>query len=205
MSNANYPPFLKLGNYKSEDVANPDKLAVEVTDVDKDLKSLETSDIKNSIQMLMQLLNGEFQEASGAINLLKGLSSADTATEAALQQRNVTNTLDRVITHFHTSLSELGQMLVQVNLINATSNFTIKIMEDDESETWMEVSPDEIDGKFDIDVQVDRTAQTDRIIMAKQLIDFLSVISKNEQMMQQVDIVPFFKKLLSQTFSYLGT
>ncbi len=34
MSNANYPPFLKLGNYKSEDIASPDKLEVEVTDVD---------------------------------------------------------------------------------------------------------------------------------------------------------------------------
>lgn len=34
MSNANYPPFLKLGNYKSVDVASPDKLECEVTDVD---------------------------------------------------------------------------------------------------------------------------------------------------------------------------
>ena len=34
MSNANYPPFLKLGEYKSNDIVNPDKLEVEVTDVD---------------------------------------------------------------------------------------------------------------------------------------------------------------------------
>ncbi len=34
LSSSNYPPFLKLGNYKSEDIANPDKLEVEVTDVD---------------------------------------------------------------------------------------------------------------------------------------------------------------------------
>jgi len=34
LSNANYPPFLKLGSYKSEDIANQDVLAIEVTDVD---------------------------------------------------------------------------------------------------------------------------------------------------------------------------
>ena len=34
MSSSNYPPFLKLGNYKSVDIASPDKLEVKVTDVD---------------------------------------------------------------------------------------------------------------------------------------------------------------------------
>lgn len=32
MSDLSYPPFLKWGNYKSEDSAKPDKLAIEVTE-----------------------------------------------------------------------------------------------------------------------------------------------------------------------------
>ena len=34
MSDLSYPPFLKWGNYKSEDSAKPDKLAIEITEVD---------------------------------------------------------------------------------------------------------------------------------------------------------------------------
>lgn len=169
---------------------------IEVTDIDKDLKGLEISDIKASIQMLMQLLNQEYQEASGAINLLKGLAGAEFATEVALQQRNVSTVLDKITEHFQTSLSELGQMLVEVNLENITTNKAIKILENDDEELWIEVSPDEINGKFDIDIQVDRTAQTDRVIMSKQLIDFLAVATKSEQLMASVDIVPLFKKWL---------
>lgn len=169
---------------------------IEVTDISKDIRSEEVNDIKGSIQMLMQLLGNEFQEASGAVDLLKGIGTGDTATEAALTQKNVTTVLDKVIEHFHMSLSELGQMLVEINLLNITTNKTIKIMEDDDTETWLEVSPDEIDGKFDIDVQVDRTAQSDRLIISKQLIDFLAVASKNPQVMQQVDVIPLFKRWL---------
>ena len=169
---------------------------IEVTDIDKDLKGLETADIKASIQMLMQLLNQEFQEASGAINLLKGLSGAEFATEVALQQRNVSTVLDKITEHFQSALSELGQMLVQVNLENLTTNKTIKLLESDDEELWIEVSPDEIDGKFDIDIQVDRTAQTDRIIMSKQLIDFLAVASKNPEIAGQIDWMPLLKKWL---------
>jgi len=176
-------------------VARPGGI-IEVTDIEKDIKQLQVSDIKGSIQMLSQMLNSEFQEASGAVALLKGLGGGDTATEAALQQKNVTTVLDKVIEHFHVSLSELGQMLIEINLYNISTNKTIKIMEDDNKEIWLEVSPEEINGKFDIDVQVDRTAQSDRLIMSKQLIDFLAVASKNPQVMQQVDIIPLFKKWL---------
>ena len=165
-------------------------------DIDRDLKAIEIGDIKPSIQMLMQLLTQEFQEASGATNLLKGLGGAHLATEVALQQKNLTTILDRVTDHFHASLAELGQMLVEVNLENITTNKTIKLMENDDEELWMEVSPDEINGKFDIDIQVDRTAQTDRIIMSKQMIDFLAVASKNPQVAAQIDWLPIFKRWL---------
>lgn len=176
-------------------VARPGGI-IEVTDINQDIKALEVSDIKASISMLLNVLDSEFQQASGAVNLLKGFPGAEFATEVAIQQKNVTTLLDRVTNHFHIALSELGQMLVDVNLENITTNKTIKLMETDNEDIWLEVSPDEINGKFDIDVQVDRTAQTDRIIMAKQFIDFLSVAAKNPDVSQQIDWMPIMRKWL---------
>ena len=34
MSDTSFPPFLKWGKYKSEDESNPDKLLIEVTDLE---------------------------------------------------------------------------------------------------------------------------------------------------------------------------
>ncbi len=176
-------------------VARPGGI-IEVTDINQDLQPVQVSDIKASIQMLYQLLDAEFQQASGAINLLKGLPGAEFATEVALQQRNVFSLLNRVTEHFKMALSELGQMLVEVNLKNITTNRVVKILETDEEDRWLEIKPNEINGKFDIDIQVDRAMETDRTIMSKQLIDFLAVATRDENMMAKIDTTKIYKKWL---------
>jgi len=176
-------------------VARPGGI-IEATDINQDLKAVEVSDIKGSIQMLYNLLDAEFQQASGAVNLLKGMPGAEYATEAALQQRNVMSLLNRVVDHFRLALSELGQMLVEVNIRNITTNRVIKILEGEKEDQWMEIKPNEIDGEFDIEIQVDRVMETDRIVMSKQLVDFLAVAGRDPNVLSQIDTTKLYKRWL---------
>jgi hypothetical protein len=167
---------------------------VTCSDPRADIMPIEISDIKQSIEMLYQKLDMEFQQATGAIDLLKGIPGADTATEAALGQKNASTLLDRVVQHYRAGLKELGRMLAKVNLKNITTNKTIKVMETNDQDLWLEVLPEELDGDFKVEFTVDRTTNNDKIIMSKQLIDFLTLIANDPNV--QVDRKKLYKKWL---------
>jgi hypothetical protein len=91
-------------------------------------------------------------------------------------------------------LKELGRMLAKVNLKNITTNKTIKVMETNDQDLWLEVLPEELDGDFKVEFTVDRTTNNDKIIMSKQLIDFLTLIANDPNV--QVDRKKLYKKWL---------
>jgi len=178
----------------SDLVAKPGWI-IECSNPGQDIIPIEVSDIKNSIEMLYQKLDAECQQATGAIDLLKGMPDANTATEAAIGQRNVATLLDRVVDHYRSALSELGWMLAEVNIKNITTNKTIKLMETRDKDLWLEVSPEELEnGEYKIDFVVDRTTNNDKIIMSKQLIDFLTLVANDPNV--KVDRVKLYKKWL---------
>jgi hypothetical protein len=167
---------------------------ITVSDVNADVRQFPPQDIKQSIELLRNLLDNEFQQASGAINLLRSMGDSGTATEAALEQQNAMSAITIVQENIREALSELGQMLVKVNQENMTTNKTIKLMEMGDSDIWKEVTPDEIDGKFDVDIDVDTTTTANRYLMAKYLLQFLGIVSQNPEAIQKYDLIKLYDK-----------
>ena len=62
---------------------------ITVDDINKDLKSEETSDIKGSMLEMINFLDSEFQQASMVVNLMKGIGGGGLATEAVMGQQNI--------------------------------------------------------------------------------------------------------------------
>ena len=165
------------------------------SDPRNDIIPIEVSDIKQSIELLYDKLDNEFQQATGAIDLLKGIPGSDTATEAAIGQKNATTLIDRVVDHYRDGLKELGSMLAKVNIENLTTNQTVKMMETQDKDLWLEVSPEELqNGDYRIEFVVDRTTNNDKVIMAKQLIDFLTLVANDPNV--RVNRPKLYKKWL---------
>lgn len=158
---------------------------MKVDDINADIRSEEVGDIKASMFEMIQFLDNEFQQASMVINLLKGISGADTATEAALGQQNVQTQLDLVDTNIKDGLSKVGQMLMNINISNLNKKQTIKIMEDDDQVAFMEIDPKSIQGKFDVNVTADRPPAESKAVRQKQLLDFLAIVQNDPNTLQK--------------------
>lgn len=153
---------------------------ITVSDISKDLKQEQTSDIKSSIIEMLNRLDREFQEASMVVNLLKGLSQSDTATGDALGQQNVQTLLDMIDQNIVDSLSEVGQMILAISLSNDAGVKSLQLYENDSEIGTLSFKPQDIDGIHDVKITPDRSGNISKAVVAKQLIDFLKIISADQ-------------------------
>jgi hypothetical protein len=152
---------------------------VEVNDIN-DLEGLEVSDIKASGIKMLEILDNEFQQASMVVNLLKGVPGAEFATEAAIGQQNVQTMMSMIDLNIKDALSELGQMVLEISLKHQKGMKSIRVLDDDQKTVFVEVELKNIDGLYDIKVIPDRSAITSKIVVQKQLLDFLKIVSADE-------------------------
>jgi hypothetical protein len=153
---------------------------ITVDNIETDLKSEEVGDIKASAFEMLKILDNEFQQASMVVNLLKGIPSGDTATEASIGQQNVQTLLDMIDGNVKEALSKLGEKLLKLNIDNSEENYDIKVFEDDERVVYANFSADEIDGKFDVKIIPDRQNIYSRVVQQKQLTDIIALLSRDE-------------------------
>jgi len=179
-------------------VARPGGI-IKATNILNDIRVLETSDVKNSIEYLYKKIDDEFQTGSLMTNLMRGLPGAEFATEIAIQQKNVMVLLSLIRENLNASFRELGQKLLRINQENITTNKIIKYKETEKEIQWLEVSPEELKGEFEVEIISDQTASQDKALLQKQLLDFLSIISKDPQAVQKVDLMKIYKKWLELT------
>lgn len=153
---------------------------ITVTDINKDLKADSVGDVKTSMLDMLNRLDNEFQQASMVVNLLKGIGETDTATEATIGQENVQTLLDMVDKNIVDALSEVGQMVLAISINNYEGNAELKLFENDAEVGILNFAPKDIDGMHDIKVSPDRSNSTSKVIQQKQMLDFLAIISKDQ-------------------------
>lgn len=160
---------------------------VTVGDINADLRAEVTPDIKQSLIEMINRLDSEFQQASMVVNLLKGIDNGqtNTATEAQLGQQNVQTLLDMIDENISDCLSELGDMILAISLNNAEGNIKIKMFENDSHMGVLEFDPKNINGRYDLRVQADRSVGTSRVVRQKQLLDFIGVVTRDPLLMQK--------------------
>lgn len=163
---------------------------ITVDDIEKDLKWDEVSDIKQSLLELLKFLDSEFQQASMISNLVKGIPGANFATEAQIGQSNIQTLMDMMDENIKDALSKLGQMVVDLDVKYAKQIPSIKVLDDDKEVIFMELKPEEIIGKYDVKVSADRSSATSKIVRQKQLLDFLSIISRDALTLQKYPNLP---------------
>ncbi len=164
--------------------------SVKVDDINADFKWDAIPDIKNSLLELIKFLDEEFQQASMVNNLLKGMPGAEFATEAAIGQSNTQQLLNMVDGNIKDALSELGQMIIEINLQNITTIRSIKVLDNDKETIWMDIDPKQIQGQYDIKISADRSATLTKAVRQKQLINFSALISKDPLIIQKYPSLP---------------
>ena len=158
---------------------------ITVSDINKDIRADEVSDIKPSLLELIKFIDDEFQQASLVSNLLKGVYGAGFATEAAIGQQNVQTMMDMLDQNIKDAFSELGNMLVEINLKYLKGVKSIKVLDNEKEIAWLEVNMKEIQGKYDIKIEADRSASYSRIVRQKQLLDLLAILSNDQEFIQR--------------------
>lgn len=158
---------------------------ITVKDIDKDLKPETVSDVKQSIIEMLGRLDSEFQQASMVVNLLKGIESGsgNTATEIQLGQQNVQTLLDMIDENINDALSEAGNMVLALSLQNYEGNHTLKMFENDSAIGVLDFKPGDLIGMYDVKVSADRSAGTSKVVRQKQLLDFVSILLKNPEIL----------------------
>ena len=149
---------------------------ITVDDINADLKSEDVSDVKASIIEMIRFLDDEFQQASMVVNLMKGVPGADTATEAVMGQQNIHNLFDSVNQNIQDGMSELGQMLIALNIKHLNKVSSLQVLDDEDRMAFAEIDRKTIKGKYEIRIIADRKANQNQAIRQKQLLDFLSVV-----------------------------
>lgn len=164
---------------------------ITVSNIDKDLKSEETSDVKSSIIEMLNRLDNEFQQASMIVNLIKGIGGAsDTATEATIGQQNVQTLLEMIDQNIIEALSEMGQMVLAISTQNAEGIQTLQLYETDSETGTLDFDPKNLDGMMDLKIAPDRSANQSKAVAAKQMLDFLGVIGKDANTLTKYPSLP---------------
>ena len=158
---------------------------IEVNDINADIRSEETSDIKQSMMEMLQLIDNEFQQASMVTDLMKGLSRDNTATETAISQQNALMFVDMVDQNIKDAFSELGKMIVNLNIQFMTSEKKIKLIDNEKEFGFLTVKPSSVKGSYDVEVFADRKQNLGKAVEQKQLLDFLAIMSNDPVVAQQ--------------------
>lgn len=172
---------------------------VEVDDINQDIRADRPPEITGSMINMIKLLDNEFQQGSMIVNLLKAVPNNTTATEAALGQQNVQTLLDHISDNIEDGMSELGNMLVWLNLKYQTKIKTI--LEKENEMVFLEIETDKIRGKYDIRVTADRQNAESRAVQQKQMLDLLALVGKSPMMAQKYPDLPekIIKRWLEKT------
>ncbi len=149
---------------------------ITVSDLDKDLKQEQVSDVKSSIIEMLNRLDREYQEASMVVNLLKGMSQSETATGDAISQENVQTLLDMIDQNVQDALSEAGQMVLAITTSHSEGLQTIELYDNEKETGSLAFDPKDIDGMHDVKITPDRSSNTNKAILTKQLGDFLTLV-----------------------------
>lgn len=179
---------------------------IDVDDVALDVRQLDVVDKSNAGFNLLQYLNSEFEEGTSVTPTRKGEGSSGTATEASIQERNVTIQTNLFKEAIEEMISELGKRLVDLNVRNITSAKSIRIFDFDSikrvrgivDEATKGITLPHLDqeklgryglllkfasgktlsGQYDVKVVADSTILYDRNILRKQLMDWALTMAK---------------------------
>lgn len=173
---------------------------ITVDDINKDIKSEETSDIKGSMLEMINFLDSEFQQASMVVNLMKGIGGGGLATEAVMGQQNIFNLFDSVNQNIQDGMSELGQMILDLDMQYMSEKKTIQILDSEEQVVFAEIDKSAIKGKYAIQVSADRKDNQNKAVKQKQLLEFLGIVARDEVTLQQYPNLPqkVYKKWLEE-------
>ena len=174
---------------------------VEVDDINADIAPLIAGDIRNSGVEMLRMIDAEFQQASMVTNLLKGVPDAKFATEAAINQSNAQTLMDMIDQNIKDALSELGQMILNINLQYGKGVRSFRVMDNDKQAVFAEVDLKDISGKYDIKISSDRANATSKAVIQKQLLDMIMIVAKDAMTLQKYPdlLTKLYKKWLQDS------
>jgi len=161
---------------------------VTVSDINLDLKPMETPSIKPEVLDMLNRLDNEFRQASMVSSLAQGLS--ETATEATMSQENFYTLLRPIQDNISDALSELGGMLLQISLDNAEGMKTLEMFESDNEIGILSFDPGVIMADYDTRIVPDRNAYLSKLYRQKQILEFITTMRGDPFIIQRYPSAP---------------
>jgi len=149
---------------------------IDVDEIDKDVKQIDNRiDIK-PIAELLAMVDQQFQIATANTDVISGVSGADSASEAIILNRNSALRIELIKKNFAISLQRLGRLIKHLDLKNIKDLKVINIFNEESKRLELEeISKDQFDGNYDIQVEPDESLLVNRDIMRKQLLDLANL------------------------------
>jgi len=161
----------------------PDNVLVKVNDPNA-IRLADKGTLDGSHQMAIPQIRMDFAEVAAMPGEMAGVANSDTATQASIMQSNAEiRANDRRDNLVHTFLSEVGRMLLQSMQANAEMVFWAKLErpQDVPPFAFVEVSPKDLEGEFDIEVAIGSTMPRNSSHRLRLLIEMGTMISQNPQ------------------------
>lgn len=180
----------KGASISARDLVRRPGQVVTVTDINADIKPMDAPTTKPDVLDMLNRLDSEFQQASMIVNLMKGIQSADLATEAVMGQENFYTLLRPLQDNIAEALSELGAMVLQISLDHAEGMRTLELFESDDEVGILSFDPSLISADYDVRVVPDRAAYLSKLVRQRQLMEFIGVMRGDPYIVQRYPDAP---------------
>lgn len=155
---------------------------IDVDEIDKDLALIEQKLDFPALLKLMDMVDQQFQYATANTDVAMGVSGADSASEAIIQNRNTMLRIELIKKNFATALQRLGRVVKKQDLNNLTDLKVIRVFNDAAQALQVEkIKRSDLEGEHDIQVEPDESLFVNRDIFRKQLLDFYNLSSQDPE------------------------
>lgn len=160
-----------------------------VNDIERDIRELQTTDLKSSIFGTMDKLDMELQQTTNVSNLSKGLPGGGaSAAETRIQDQNRQTALYDSIDEIKISMGEMGRKIIAMMSVMQDSDFTVRYKDRTTNKWAFMMLPKDIlkSGKYDLKIQInpqppiDPAARAQLLLQTANLFIQQGIVNKSE-------------------------
>ena len=203
---------VKKGANIDEDELVSQAGAVVHTDDMAGLETIDTPDVTASAYNEETLVKSDMQQASGITDYTKGQGSGavrgqsgmgnETATGIMLLQEAGNARFRYKLDNLEDSLKDFGNQLIALNQQYLDKKMTIRIVGKEGGVKWIDVSPDNIKGRYDIAVEAGSTQPMNKSMRRAEARELLATVAPYAELGANVK---YFLKYLLSTYDLTDT
>jgi len=197
---------MKKGALDSKGISameSPESVVVEMAGDMSELMALDNPSVSSTVPLAVATIKSDMDNSSG-INEFKrgaGAQTKKTATEVNATEEGSKQRSDDALRDVEKFMKNIGRKLMQLIQQYATEDMVIKIAGDtDEVKNFPIISPEDIQGEYDLEVEPHSTAPIDLQIQKRQAMDLYNIMAKDPDVMASFDARNELRRIVLTAF-----